>query len=1711
MSQPKDTDTTLHYDGPPTLEGSDGEEDFYPVDVMETAPPPGPVPSGRAQAPAVSAPPPLPPSLRARARVSVAGTVLAPVSDEARVSDASMLIQECNAELDTKPEPLRAARLHYEVARLTESPLHDYRRATTHYRKAHELWPDHVPSIRGARRLLLRSKQYKLALPLFDAEIRLATDPQHKASLMVAKGRALEDGLRQKNDARDAYVAARELDPNNPIVLKALEQADWDAGNWEALSQNYATTANAIHHDPKLRAAVMCQRARIEETKLNRPEAAIEIYANALTIDPTSTAALSALRRLHQTHKRYRELLTVIEHELGLTAAPNLRAAACYRAARVCSERLGDRQAALAYLERGLKDSSEDLLILRDLARLYEEEGQYADLCAVLAKQVELPTDPEIRLRTMLRVGMISEQRLDADDDALAWYQAALRQSPTHVPAIVALQALCERRGHWDTIVAVRVAEGEATTDLARRSRALAHAAELLEVRLNRAAEALKLYERALSARPENLTAFRALERLYASEQMHRELVALYQRAVDRAGDKHVRVTHLTKLAALYEDTLKDPAEASRIYQLLLDHEPESGLPLHALQRTLERAGKYPELVAALDAEITRTRDASQRLALTQRIGDILLDHLGDRDAALTRYRQILDVERNHPDALAACARALQQASRFDELVAIYERQVDAQPPSGEAAALLITMGDLARDQLGQTDRALGYYRRASQLVPNDRAALEAAVQRLREQGARKELADALQRVHDISTSPRDKAINAFRAGEVFEEYLNDAARAANLYETALQSDPALVPARDGLERIRAEAGDYRKSGLADGTPLNADHLRGLLRAAEIWLDRSKEPRRAVEALEMARAIDPTQLDTLLALELVYRQTAQHEELAKVYADLAAAQRDPHARAATLWALWVHRSQRGTGEDQQKRTLQSLLDVLPSDLSVMEALEQHAFNHEDWATLTRVDEHATESDPDPLLSASHLTRLGEALAAASDTRAITCYRDAVARDSENVAAIAGLLRLAEGAADAELTVEALTHKARTTRNAEHAGRHWMRCAELRLSRLRDEKGAVLDLQRALERWPSDAKAADLITKLLLADNGATRLVEILRHAAEAVKPPDQIAAVWYRVGVVEHESLHNIANALAAFSRATRAKPNDTRTLLVMARLHCQDQQWEEAARLLKLAVVGDADDAILCDAYALLAGIYEEHLNETSRALACLRAAMAIDDKRIDVLSRLASIYTRQQEWAEAGRVTRALLETNLDDTARAKGLGHLAQIELQRNQVDAARAAFDQAVALAGPSTHAAEEYRRLLAQHAGWERYLKALEAYSGRLPPQHRGPSLIEMARVQATVLNAPPMALRLLRQAIESGSDTIEVRHTLAGLLSQLGEHASALKELREVLVRDVADARTYRWLAMVSVAASDFRAAAHAVAPLVVLGAATPEEKRQLQGFEIKPAEGAAGALDATRLRRLGVRLRFAESLPEMLRLLRPAIAKIYPPELHAFGIDERDPRASEPHPNVRALANRIASIFVVDDFSLHTHRLQNKSVVVEIGETQPMVLVPARLHELPLPQQTFLLARALGAIACGLESVWKLTPREIEILVAATVRTVDRSYGTGLTSEDLLNEQCKRIGKALARKDRKLLDQVVARYPNESTTNFGAWVRATQLSMSRAAALVSGDLPTVVNQLRSEQPTPATQVADVVRSSEAIADVMRFWVSEEALAFSHS
>src|SRR5690606_37393208 len=87
--------------------------------------------------------------------------------DQEQKQNAQKLVDLFEAELNKPIEKSRRARLHYEAARLYECPLGDLEAASRHYEQAIKLTRTHVPSVRGARRVLLALKRHKQAVKLF--------------------------------------------------------------------------------------------------------------------------------------------------------------------------------------------------------------------------------------------------------------------------------------------------------------------------------------------------------------------------------------------------------------------------------------------------------------------------------------------------------------------------------------------------------------------------------------------------------------------------------------------------------------------------------------------------------------------------------------------------------------------------------------------------------------------------------------------------------------------------------------------------------------------------------------------------------------------------------------------------------------------------------------------------------------------------------------------------------------------------------------------------------------------------------------------------------------------------------------------------------------------------------------------------------------------------------------------------------------------------------------------------------------------------------------------------------------------------------------------------------------------------------------------------------------------------------------------------------
>ncbi|MBK8169636.1 MAG: tetratricopeptide repeat protein [Sandaracinaceae bacterium] len=479
--------------------------------------------------------------------------------------NALVIARACEAELLQSPEPMRAARLHFEAARLYESPVGDLRRAAAHYQEALALAPDHLPALRGARRVLIARKNYQAALTLFDAEARLTREQAHKASILHAKARLLDDVMGQKTEARDAYVAALELDRSDASLLKSVEQVEQASEQWDALSRTLETEANAVASDAHHRAALIVQRAQILEHRRKDPEGAIELYETALAVDPQVKGALSALKRLHHAQRRWRDLIGVLLREAEQTTDAAVRAMAYYRMGRLQMERLGNRDEALVALQRAAHEAPDDPLILQELARLYEQGEKWEPLVRVLEKLANDAQGEGDKLARLHRLGQLSEDRLNNETAAMGFHEAALQLSPSYVPSLQALGKIYTRGERWSQLIAINLAEAGASDDARRRAAAHARVADIFENQLKQIEDAAEHHSRALALVPGYATSFKALSRIYGELGKHRELIELYERALDGPSDNDRSITYLFKIGSVYEDSLQEPIQAAQI------------------------------------------------------------------------------------------------------------------------------------------------------------------------------------------------------------------------------------------------------------------------------------------------------------------------------------------------------------------------------------------------------------------------------------------------------------------------------------------------------------------------------------------------------------------------------------------------------------------------------------------------------------------------------------------------------------------------------------------------------------------------------------------------------------------------------------------------------------------------------------------------------------------------------------------------------------------------------------------------------------------------------------------------------------------------------------------------------------------------------------------------------------------------------------------
>jgi len=1568
--------------------------------------------------------------------------------------------------------------------------------------------------LRGARRVLIGQRNFPKALELYDAEARITSDPTQKATLLYEKGRVLERELKKQDDARRAYRSALELDRTNPAILRALTERLVEERRWPEVEQLLEQTANAVADDPAHRAALVAQRARLVERQSSKSRAA-ELYETALRLDPRAPGALASLKRLHYEHQRWRDLIRVLELEVELTEEASVRVMALYRVGRLHADRLGNAREALGALERAAAIDPEDPLTLRELARLYEREGRFDALVEALQGLVLTIEDRREKLGILHRIGALEEHRLGRQEAAIHWYESALKIDPTHVPTLQALAPIYRESGAWERALNMHLEEAAHAKEAERKAAAHVRVAELLEEQ-NRAEEAIEQHDRAMAASPGYEPSFKALVRLLADAGRHRDLIELYERAVDRAGEATRAVAYLFKIGAVYEDLLAEPAKASHAYERILKLEPGHLGAIHALQRSAERAGRYEELVRALDLEIGELegdpKSKALRVALLHRSGEVLDLELGDRKGALERFRQLLELDPKYVPGLTSLGRLYHAAGRWEDLLDTYERELEV---SDESASLVLLqkMAELCEERLGRESDAVDFHERAIAIDPKHTSALDALERLLHSRSDYEGLARVVEQQLAAATSDTAKARLSYRLGEVREEHLDDAKGAAKAYQAATEADPSHRPSLDALTRIRASEGEWGNLAREIQKELASLEdkdlvLDAMMREGDVWAHDLSEPRKAIARYEAVLERAPTHIGALLALEELYRRVGSWEALARVHEAQAKIFVDTKAKVAAYEAQARVMEQQGVGGPTDRMVVYDrLLELDPTNTVALRALEQLALATGDEERLAAVDQRIASMSSDEALKAAHLTRLGETLERLESAGALAAYREALKLDGRSLGATRGLSRIAERTEDPSVLSEAARQEAKIATDGTHAARLLVRSAKVRGERLGDVEGAIGDLEMALEVSPGSDAAATLLGQTLRARGEHGRLADLLGRAAAAAEDDQASAKLWLEVARIQADDQNKLAAAVGSLNRTLRRSPSHVPTLKRLAEYHLREGQHEQAVALLSKVVQQAPDREVLKEAHLALAELWDDHLKKPSRAFVSLQAVLQADPEHVPALERLADIHEREERLDEAVDATKRLLvATSEDAELRGRALTRLARIEATRGNDAAAAEALRDAVVLEGPGSESALELKSRVETAAGWDQYLDAVRRYSERqVSEEARAPVYLEMARVLHDQMGQLEQAIQLLERGIEASGGDPALQRELAMRLRSAGDTERAAKVLQGVLMNDPARAESWRELARTHLQAGKNVEARVATEPLVVLGKSGPDDRTLLDQHRAT-GQARPGSFEASVLDQLGTPSDQQQAALELLRMLEPALQKLYPADLESYGLSSRDRLTSRSGHPLRNLGDNVAAILGVEDWELYLHQSRQVGHLLELG-SPPMIIVPASTAELPMAQQVFLLARPLVQVARGIEAVEKLTPRELEVLLASAARNVDGSYGVGLTSEEFLDEQRKRLHKATPWLHRKNVDEAARQYVSGGQVNFARFCHGAQRTAVRIAALLSDDLDAAVQGLqRTERDIKGLGGPALLEGSPIVRDLLAFWASEPAM-----
>ncbi|HEY3354028.1 MAG TPA: tetratricopeptide repeat protein, partial [Polyangia bacterium] len=1042
------------------------------------------------------------------------------------------------------------------------------------WRKVLELNARDFRALGALEGLFTQEARWEECVDVLERKAQVLEAPAEQIDVLLQAAAIWRDKINDSRSAAQVYERVLAVDAENMSASVELEGIYREAGQWEKLYELLLARVEFITDKPQ-KVDTLQSVAKIFEQNLGQPEQAFVVLQAAFREDYSNDIVAKELERLASACSKWGDLLT--EYTQIVQTIPDKQTAADLweKIGRWYGDELGHLDYAIASEKQALQLIPNHLGALAALADFYRKTQKWAELAQILGQHADLAEEPEKKVELFLALAEVQEAQLQDTERAIAAHRRALEVDERCLDALGALERLFERGARWLELIDILGKKAATTEDFEQGVELRRRVGQLYEDRLGDFPRAIEAFKALLDFDGANLGAMRALEALYEKTGAMEPFIEILERELDAVQMDAERIAIYQRLAQTWEEHFRQPERAWEALEKILLIDDRHDQTYRSLERLYRQERKFDLLVETYRRHINATNDDGDRIDLYAQMGQVYEEELRDDTRAIESFTDILSFDANHVGALSALGRLYERLEEWERAIDCYRQWCELVDDAATRVQLHHHIGALQYEKLQESDPAEERFQQALVLDSTYVPAMVSLVALYRDRGDWMKAAEIMVRAEGFSQVPMEKVRLLHEAGTIYQQKLDDEARAADLFARTLALDPEHVEAGEPLAEIYFRDGKWaeleaildmlvRKTDKKDPKERNQLYYRVAKCADELGRND-----KALKYYKMAYDLDATYLPTLLGRAALLYKMEEWDQAFKIYQTILVHHRDAQKEGDIvdifyrLGNIKLKLGERKKALNMYEKALEVEAQHRPTLLAIID-LQTQSNEWEQVVTAKRALAGAAglDAEDEQIKLFDEIGDIYRQKLQKPD-KAIAAYLEALERRPDDHVLLHKALDLYTETKQWKKAVEIMMRIAGLEKDPARRSKYYYTAAVVQRDEIKALDDALELYNKALDDNPDLLKAFEAVDRLCTQKKDWKTLErnyrKMIKRMPQEKSTPEKEGLkimLWHNLGEIHRTRLHDYQSAAAAFEVAASMQPDNLQRHEILAELY---------------------------------------------------------------------------------------------------------------------------------------------------------------------------------------------------------------------------------------------------------------------------------------------------------------------------------------------------------------------------------------------------------------------------------------------------------------------------------------------------------------------------------------------------------------------------